>query len=74
MSDMTCPTVMIETPNGPMTINESDYDPNVHKKWRAPDAPKLGRPPKDKPEFVKAAEAAEAASSAAAAAVAGVKL
>ena len=28
---MICPIVTIETKNGPVEINESDYDPKVHK-------------------------------------------
>ncbi len=26
-----CPVVVIKTPNGPVRINESDFDPNVHE-------------------------------------------
>jgi hypothetical protein len=26
----TCETVIIETENGPVTINKSDYDPKTH--------------------------------------------
>ncbi len=29
---MICPTVTIETKNGPVVINESDFDKGVHKK------------------------------------------
>ncbi len=27
----TCPTVTIQTKQGPVTINKSDYDPKAHK-------------------------------------------
>jgi hypothetical protein len=32
----TCPTVIIETVNGPVTINQSDYDPALHKLFVEP--------------------------------------
>lgn len=32
---MTCPIVTIETENGPVDINESDYDSAVHTLYRA---------------------------------------
>ena len=42
MSD-TCPTVEVESENGPYIMNESDYDPKVHTlvsaKAAAPKAP-----------------------------------
>jgi hypothetical protein len=35
MSDV-LPVVLIETPNGPARLNESDFDPAKHKLWRDP--------------------------------------
>lgn len=34
-----CPVVVIKTPNGPVRINESDFDPEVHELAEAAPAP-----------------------------------
>ena len=34
--NMTCPVVTIVTDNGPVEINECDYDSKVHKLYKAP--------------------------------------
>lgn len=42
MSD-TLPVVLIDTPNGPARLNESDFDPAKHKLWQ----PDVKRDPLD---------------------------
>lgn len=34
----TCPTVTIQTENGPVDINECDFDPNTQVLWSGDDA------------------------------------
>lgn len=49
MSDMSCPTVTIKTPAGPVIINESDFDPAVHERVEpvvvVPPPPVIAPPP-----------------------------
>lgn len=50
MSEGTCPTVTIDTPQGPTDINQSDFDPAKHTLHSAKRAaePKADAEPKGK--------------------------